>query len=257
MPLSVSASVTGLVFGAVLIRSPAIDQSMAVGDSLDRVTDTQLRELCVHWFSPPVDENYKIIRDPTYRRSLESFPRKRLLDRLEKIRDGRVHEVEWCAISFTLAYFGRDPVENGKRMLAPFDMRAKLPKNVYFAGGPGEPITVFGVFEPNLGLYDSTAQLYRKQRSDDLLVAILTMHTDGETAYFQSYITQVLFLIYPSDVLRVAASEHIEEEVGFHLAAENSQPNRVRKTLAVMKKDRRPLIQAAARKVSSSFEIGY
>jgi len=215
------------------------------------VNNMRLREACVRWFSP-ADATAKINRNPQWRRLLEGMPRKQMLNRVEKLRSGRVHSVEYCAMSFVLAFFGREPVKNTKEMLASFDMRRSMPPNVY--GGSLNDPRVFGVKEENLGLYDSTTQLYQRQRSDELLHAILSIKTDGEAGHFRSYVTQQLFSLYPSDVLRVTSKYKLHEHVGFALGAENARPESTRRSLLRMQTDRRVEIRRAAARVLQFFD---
>lgn len=219
-------------------------------------TDMLLREVCVRWFMPQYLDLRHEIRDrnPNWKNILLSQNPKVLIPRLERIRNGRVHEIEYSAISFVLAHLGHEPAANTRRMLAPIDLNQTVPKNVY--GSHIDNPKPFGHDDIIKGFYDSTFQLYERNPRQDVLAEILRFGSDGESSYFKGWLVKQLFLKYPSAVLRVASESGYLSEVGKHLAFESGPEvrNQTRATLRVMKRDGRADIRRAAYTIYDVFE---
>ncbi|MEO7454053.1 MAG: hypothetical protein ABIV13_04755 [Fimbriimonadales bacterium] len=220
-----------------------------------QVSDYELREACVRWFMPQFVglHGEAIDRNPKWKNILLKQDPKVLIPRLEQIREGGVHFVEYSAISFVLAYVGHEPAANTRRMFATIDLKQRRPENAY--GGHIDDPDAFGHDDIIKGFYDSTFQLYEHNPRQDVLAEILRFGSDGESGYFKSWITKQLFLKYPSAVLRVASQQGLITEVGLHLAYELGDllPT-IRSTLRIMGRDARSDIRDAAKKLATVFE---
>lgn len=240
-----------MLTASILFLLVAPSQALAVRQL---PTDYELTEACVRWFYAYDFSRLNVVHNPKWRRLLESQDKKLLIPRLETVRDGRIHAVAYSAVSFVLAYLGREPALNTRRMLATMEVgRPHLPSNVDDISQDGRP-GMFGVVDPIKGFYDSTIQLYEREKRDDVLAEILGLRSDGETSYFYIFTTQALLLKHPSAVLRVAWRRGLCTAVGRAAARERIDPKPIRNTLRTMSRDRRSEVRNGAKKVAEVFE---
>jgi hypothetical protein len=194
-------------------------------------------------------------RNPKWKHILLSQDPRALAQRLESIRSGKLHYIEYSSTSFVLAYIGHEPAANTRRMLATIDLNQERPKNTngWLYGEP-KP---FGHDDIIKGFYDSTFQLYEHNPRQDVLTEILRFRSDGESGYFKAWITKRLFFKYPSAVLRVASERGYLTEVASLLAFEPGGIDirtQTRATLRIMKRDSRRDIRTAAYRLAILFD---
>jgi hypothetical protein len=245
----------GLIL-AIVAAQQGLSQERSGGAPKTVPSDLLIREACVRWFMPQRFHSEQPVshRNPKWKNILLSQDKRALAQRLEIIRSGKLHYIEYSSISFVLAYIGHEPAANTRRMLATIDLNQERPPNTY-GWLVGEP-KAFGHDDIIKGFGDSTFQLFEHNPRHDVLAELLRFGSDGESSYFKSWLVKQLFLKYPSAVLRVGSETGYLSAVGMHLAFEANPPiiNQTRVTLRVMKQDGRADIRRAAHKISDIFE---